>query len=108
MSYGMMNLRDKPLRTKMLFGVAIVIMIICIGTTANFFIIKSVLVRSKDRDLGNVFRYYVAQINTTTGDMIANGVSVALTGELLYRLNAQYGTAVPDDVIVSFLISKVQ
>lgn len=108
MSYGMMNLRDKPLRTKMLFGVAIVIMIICIGTAVNFFIIKSVLVRSKDRDLGNVFRYYVAQINTTTGDMIANGVSVALTGELLYRLNAQYGTAVPDDVVVSFLVNKVR
>ncbi|HPC43104.1 MAG TPA: HAMP domain-containing protein [Spirochaetota bacterium] len=104
----MMDLRDKPLRTKMLFGVVIVIIIICIGTLVNAFIIKTALMRSKNRDLEYVFRYYLEKINTVTNEMIANGVSVALTGELIYQIHERRQTPIPDEVIERFLVRKVE
>lgn len=105
---GLLMLRDKPVRTKLLIGVVFVILIVGLGTAMNAFIIKSALIRTKDRDLENVFRYYIEKINTTTNEMIANGVSVALTGELLYQVYERQQTVIPDDVIERFLIRKVE
>ncbi len=113
MTNGMMSLpnkltlRQKPIRTRLLFGVAIIIIIIVIGTVVNALVIKMALTRSKDRDIENVFERYLEKINNTTNDMINNGISVALTGELLYQLYERQQT-VPVDVIERFLVNKVE
>jgi HD-GYP domain-containing protein (c-di-GMP phosphodiesterase class II) len=114
MTNGMMSLlnkltlRQKPIRTRLLFGVAIVIIIIVIGTVVNALVIKMALTRSKDRDLENVFEHYLEKINNTTNEMIDNGISVALTGELLYQLYERQQTVIPVDVIERFLVNKVE